>query len=324
MGDKSVEMALPEKLAFVFPGQGSQAVGMGRDLYDSYPEAREVMDQADEALGFSLTRLMFEGPEEELTLTMNAQPALVTVGVAAWRVLKSKSIFHRWAAGHSVGEYAALVSAGAIGFRDAVRLVRRRGELMAEAGAEHPGTMAAVLGLGADAVAEAVRRAESETGCVVDVANYNSPGQVVISGSPDGVAVAAEIAKEKGAKRVVPLKVSGAFHSRLMEPAARKMAVEIERVNIVDPEVAVVANATADYVRSADEVRRALEAQISGSVRWEESIRKIAADGAQGFVELGAGTVLSGLIPRIVEGVFVASAGDRASVEALLSREVES
>ena len=309
-------MALPTKLALVFPGQGSQAVGMGRDLYESFPAAREVLDAANAVLGFDLSRLMFEGPGEELVRTVNAQPALLAGSVAALRVLESEGIRADFAAGHSVGEYAALVAAGSIEFAEAVRLVRRRGELMDEAAAVRPGTMAAIIGLAADEVRAAVGLAQSAG--IVDVANYNSPGQVVVSGEPAAVEEACRIAKERGAKRTMPLRVSGAFHSRLMAPAAEAMRLELERARISDPALPVVANVTADYVRTADEVRSALARQIVGSVRWEESIIRIAEDGAEGFVEVGHGTVLAGLIARTLRDAQVRSVGDRSSVEALL------
>jgi [acyl-carrier-protein] S-malonyltransferase len=310
-------MALPTKLAFVFPGQGSQSVGMGRDLYESHSAAKEVFDTANDVLGFDLSHLMFEGPEEELTQTVNTQPALLVASVAALRVIQSYGIQHSFAAGHSVGEYAALVSAGALELADAVRLVRRRGELMSEAGKAGGGAMAAVLGLSADDVRDVVHEAQSAG--IVDVANYNSPGQVVISGAPEAVEEAGRIAKERGAKRVLPLKVSGAFHSRLMASAAEAMESELLKAEIHDPAVPVVANVTADYVRSADEVRDALAKQVTGSVRWDESVLKMAADGAEGFIEVGSGAVLAGLIGRIVKGVYVTSAGTASAVEALLS-----
>jgi len=310
-------MTLPANLAFVFPGQGSQAVGMGLSLYESFAVAKEVFDVADSALGFELSKLMFEGPEDVLTQTVNTQPALLVASVAALRVAESKGIKPTVAAGHSVGEYAALVAAGAIELADAVRLVRRRGELMNEAATSQPGMMAAVLGLSAEEVRSAVEKAQSAG--AVDVANYNSPGQVVISGEPAAVEEAGRIAKEAGAKRVLPLKVSGAFHSRMMAEAAEAMKAELNRANIQDPVIPVVANVTADYVRTADEVRSALAGQITGSVRWEESVRKMAEDGIEGFIELGSGTVLAGLINRIVKDVFVTSVGDAKSVELVIS-----
>ncbi len=310
-------MTLSGKIAFVFPGQGSQSVGMGRDFFESSSEAKQVFETVDAVLGFNLSRLMFEGPEEELTQTVNTQPALLTVSVAALRALESKGISPSVTAGHSVGEYAALVASRALAFEDAVRLVRRRGELMAQAGAKVPGTMAAVLGLSADDVRTAVESAQGVG--VVDVANYNSPGQVVISGSPEGVEEAARIAKEAGAKRVVPLKVSGAFHSRLMADAAQAMKVELEKTAFADPFVPIVANVTADYVKSADEVRDALARQIVGSVRWEESIRKIAGDGVDTFVEAGSGNVLAGLIKKIVSDVTIASVGDTNALGSLIA-----
>ena len=309
-------MALPTKLAFVFPGQGSQAVGMARDLYQWFPEAREVFDAASDVLGFDLSRLIFEGPEEELTRTVNAQPALLVAGVAALRAIQSKGVRPSFAAGHSVGEYAALLSAGAMEVPEAVRLVRRRGELMEEAATANPGVMAAVLGLGDEEVRAAVQ--EAQPAGIVDVANYNCPGQIVISGEFGAVEEAGRLAKELGAKRVIPLKVSGAFHSRLMSGAAQAMAAELRSAAISEPSLPVVANVTADYVRTADEVRAALGEQILGSVRWEESVRRMAADGAEGFVEVGPGTVLAGLVGRTVKERFVTSVGDLAAVEALV------
>lgn len=303
------------KLAFVFPGQGSQSVGMGRDLYELVPVAREVFDAADSVLGFQLSRLMFDGPEEELTRTVNTQPALLVTSVAALRALQSKGIQPTVTAGHSVGEYAALVAADAIKFEDAVMLVRRRGELMHEAGSTQVGTMAAILGLSSDEVRSAVEKAQQAG--IVDVANYNSPVQTVISGSPEGVEEAGRIVKEAGAKRVVPLKVSGAFHSRLMACAAEEMHCELQKAAIGDPKVPVVANVIADYVRNADDVRDALAKQLTGSVRWVESVQRMAVDGASGFIEVGSGTVLAGLIGRIVEGAFVTSVGDTNSLAAL-------
>ncbi len=299
------------KIAFVFPGQGSQFVGMGKDLYERYPEARDVYDEGDRILGFALSSLCFEGPEEELRLTSNTQPALFTTSIACLRLLEKEGIRPDVTAGHSIGEYAALVAAGAISFEDGLRLVRHRGRLMQSAGADNPGTMAAIIGLSAEQVRDLCENAEG----IVDVANYNSPGQVVISGEVVAVESVSEKAKEAGAKRVMPLNVSGAFHSRLMQPTADQLAEELARTAFTDARVPVVGNVTADYVRSADEIRDALGKQIAGSVRWDESISRMVADGVGVFVEVGPGKVLAGLIKRISDSVQVRNVGDVASFE---------
>ena len=301
------------KTAFVFPGQGAQYVGMGKDLYDQFPEAREVFDAADSILRFPLSKLCFEGPEEELVLTANTQPALFVTSIACLRLLEKRDIKPDVTAGHSIGEYAALVAAGILEFEDALPLVRKRGELMQEAGRKRPGTMAAIIGLDADEVELACSRAE-EVG-IVDIANYNSQGQVVISGEVKAVEAASQYAKEMGARKVIPLSVSGAFHSRLMADAAEKLAIELNHACFDNADIPVVANVTADYVYGADEIRDCLERQIAGSVRWEESVRLMVDDGVDRFVELGPGKVLSGLIKRIADSVEVANISDVQSYE---------
>ena len=300
-------------LTALFPGQGSQYVGMGLSLYEKSPAARDLFHRADQALGTSLSKLCFEGPEAELTLTRNTQPAIFVVSLAAWQLLRDGGFTLNAAAGHSLGEYSALTAAGALAFEDAVRLVRRRGELMFEAGEERPGTMAAILGMETPAVEELCRQAQS-AGIVVP-ANLNSPGQIVISGEGAAVDKAVELAPGLGAKKAVRLPVSGAFHSPLMEAAAAGLKEALEAVRMNDASVPVVSNASAGPVRLASEIRSALERQLMAPVRWEESMRWLKANAGPFFVEIGPGRVLKGLARSIDRELKVDSVEDPSSFD---------
>ena len=280
------------KTAFVFPGQGSQAVGMGKDLAEKY------LDQANQILGFDLKKLCFEGPEEELKKTEITQPAILTVSVAAFEWLKSKNApLPAAVAGHSLGEYSALVAASALSFQDAVKIVRLRGKFMQEAVPLGEGSMAAIIGLSKEMVEDCCRKASSKG--VVAAANLNSPGQIVISGKKEAVEEAARLCKEAGAKRTVTLQVSAPFHSSLMQPAAEKLQAELDQIEIKDAKIPVVANAIADYAFKKEEIRDLLIKQVTRPVLWEDSIKKMLADGITSFIEVGPGKVLSGLTQRI-------------------------
>jgi len=300
-------------IACVFPGQGSQYVGMGQDLHEAYPLVRQTFAQASEALSFDLASLCFEGPEEALTDTLNAQPAILTLSIALWRVLQ-ESPFNSprllFFAGHSMGEYSALVAAGALGFADALRLVRRRGELMQAAGREQPGGMAAVIGLDAAMVERVCARVQAETGGVVGIANYNSPGQIVISGDHASLEGAMSLAGEEGARRVIPLAVSVAGHSALMAPAAEAFGEILENTLIQRARIPIVANVSAQPLEEPEEIRRELIVQLTAPVRWVESVQHMVARGVDTFVEVGPGEVLRGLIRRIDRGVERKGVGD--------------
>ncbi|HEX8362341.1 MAG TPA: ACP S-malonyltransferase [Longimicrobium sp.] len=290
--------AADERIGLLFPGQGSQAVGMGRDLAERFPEAREVFEAADEALGFALTRLMWEGPEEELTLTRNTQPALLVHSAAAWAVLRANGVEAVCAAGHSLGEFSAYHAAGSLSFAAAVRAVRRRGELMYEAGQARPGTMAAVLGLDDDIV-EGVCREASHEDSVVVAANFNAPGQVVVSGDLSAVERVSPMLVAAGAKKVTALNVSGAFHSPLMAPAEAGLLAELEAAEFNEPAFPVASNVTAAPVTDPVEARALLVQQLTSSVRWSQGVRAMLGLGVTQFLEVGTGKVLTGMLKRI-------------------------
>ncbi len=306
------------KTAWLFPGQGSQFAGMGRDLAEASVAARAVFEQADEALGFALSKLCFEGPEEELKLTENTQPAILTASVAALAVWRERGGAEAdFVAGHSLGEYSALVAAGALDFADAVQLVRKRGQYMQEAVPAGVGAMAAILGMTPEKVAEVCRAAAEDQVC--SPANINSPAQIVIAGDAAAVERAQEIAREAGAKRVVALPVSAPFHCALMQPAQQRLGADLESTAIQDPRIPLVNNFEAAVVTDAAAVRRGLYEQVPNPVRWEESMRGLAAAGVEKFYEVGPGKVLTGLLRNIDRSLSGAAVGDVASLEKAMS-----
>jgi [acyl-carrier-protein] S-malonyltransferase len=304
-------------IAFVFPGQGSQQVGMGRALALAFPESRDVFAQADAALGFPLSKLCFEGPEAELQLTANTQPAILATSVAALRPLAARGVRPDWVAGHSLGEYSALVAAGALSLEDALRTVRRRGQYMQEAVPVGVGAMAAILGLDLPAIEAACR--EAAQGEVVSPANVNSPGQVVIAGHAGAVARASEKCKAGGAKRAIPLPVSAPFHCALMQPAQDRLAPELEALAFRDPAPPLVNNVDAAVVRDGATCRSGLVRQVSGTVRWQESVERLAQEGVTTFVEVGPGSVLSGLVKKIAKGTRVLGVDSPETLEAAVA-----
>jgi [acyl-carrier-protein] S-malonyltransferase len=309
------------KIAFLFPGQGSQAVGMGRAFAESSKSAAAVWKEADEALGFALSRLCFDGPEEELTLTVNTQPALLTASVAAAAALAERGIVPQLAAGHSLGEYSALVVAGALRFADAVKLVRKRGEFMQDAVPVGTGAMAALLGVDLPTAEQVC--GEAAQGEVVGVANINSPGQIVIAGHRTAVERAVKAAAERGGKKSVLLPVSAPFHSALMKPAADRLAAELERVAVSAPKFPIVRNVDAGVTTSAEDVKPFLVRQVASPVRWTECVERLSREGAGAFLEVGPGRVLTGLLKRTLEGVRGLPVEDPASLDKALATLVQ-
>lgn len=302
------------KIAFVFPGQGSQAIGMGKDFFESYEQAKNIYQQADKALAFDLSGLIFEGNQEDLTLTYNAQPALLTTSTAMLRVFEESGISADYVAGHSLGEYSALVAANAMTFEDAVVAVRKRGQFMDEAVPAGKGTMAAVLGMEASQLEEVTNEVTAE-GHPVQLANINCPGQIVISGTVEGVEKASALAKEKGAKRAIPLVVSGPFHSSLMKPAAEKLNDTLQTLQLKDASIPVVSNVVAQPITSKEEIQQKLVEQLYSPVRWHESVETLIENGVDTFIEIGPGKVLAGLVKKVNRSVTIHSVYDLESME---------
>ncbi|MCY8123357.1 ACP S-malonyltransferase [Bacillus spizizenii] len=302
------------KIAFLFPGQGSQFIGMGKDLYEQVPAAKRLFDEADETLETKLSSLIFEGDAKELTLTYNAQPALLTTSIAVLEKFKESGITPDFTAGHSLGEYSALVASGALSFKDAVYTVRKRGEFMNEAVPAGEGAMAAILGMDAEALKKVTDKV-TEEGHLVQLANLNCPGQIVISGTAKGVELASEQAKENGAKRAIPLEVSGPFHSELMKPAAEKLKEVLDSCDIKDASVPVISNVSADVMTEKAEIKEKLIEQLYSPVRFEESINKLIAEGVTIFIEIGPGKVLSGLVKKVNRRLKTIAVSDPETIE---------
>ncbi len=304
------------KLAFVFSGQGAQKIGMGKELYENFEIFKKTFQESSDALGFSMEQMIFEGDEETLMLTENTQPAVVTMSVAAYRILEEKGIKPDVVAGLSLGEYSAHVASGTMDFSDAVRLVKKRGKFMQEEVPVGMGAMAAILGMTAENVIECCSAA-SEFG-ICEPANFNCPGQIVVSGEVKAVEKCSEIAKEKGAKRAMLLPVSAPFHCSMLLGAGEKLARELENVELNEMSIPLITNVTAEYVDSKDSVKELLKKQVSSSVKWEESVRKMIEDGVDTFVEIGPGKTLSGFIKKIDKEIAVYNVEDMASLEKTL------